>query len=87
MLRFFSGVSTGLLSRLRKETSASISLCKKALENNGNDYESALSWLEKESLASGLSKLTKNQARETTQGVISFAVNHSSISIIKVNAR
>lgn len=54
------------LKKLRNETSASISDCKKALEETGGDYKKALEWLKKR----GLEKAEKKADRETHQGLV-----------------
>lgn len=81
MFRFFS---TSALSLLRKETSASILMCKEALVKNGDNFEAALKWLKEESQAKGLLKLEKAANRETSQGMISYAHDSNFVSLIKV---
>jgi len=59
-------VNIDLLKKLRIETSASISDCRKALEEAENDYKKATEWLKKR----GLEKAEKKSDRETHQGLV-----------------
>lgn len=54
------------LKKLREETSASISDCRKALDESEGNYEKALAWLKKR----GLEKAAKKADRETSQGIV-----------------
>lgn len=64
-----------LLKQLRTETSASISDCRKALEESNGDYKKAYAWLKKH----GIEKASKKEGRETSSGIID--------SYIHANAR
>lgn len=55
-----------LLKKLREQTGAAIADCRVALEESGNDYDKALSWLKKH----GIDKASKKSERETSQGII-----------------
>ncbi len=54
------------LKKLREETSASISDCRRALDEAGGDYKKALAWLQKRAAAIA----EKKADRETGQGLI-----------------
>ncbi len=54
------------LKKLREETSASISDCRRALDESGGDYKKALAWLQQRA-----SKIAEKKAdRETGQGLV-----------------
>ena len=55
-----------LLKKLREETSASISDCRRALEESNGDYKKALSWLQKRAAE----KAEKKANRETGEGYV-----------------
>jgi len=54
------------LKKLRDETSASISDCRRALDESNGDYEKALAWLKKRAVEIA----AKKADRETSQGLI-----------------
>lgn len=54
------------LKKLRLETSASVSDCRRALEESEGDYKKALAWLKKRALAIA----EKKSDRTTGQGII-----------------
>jgi len=60
-----------LLKQLRRETSASIADCRRALEGSNGDYKKALEWLKKH----GIEKASKKEGRETSQGIIDSYVH------------
>lgn len=55
-----------LLKKLREETSASVSDCRRALEESGSNYEKALAWLKKRASE----KASKKEGRETSEGLV-----------------
>jgi elongation factor Ts len=55
-----------LLKKLRQETSASVSDCRRALDESNGDYEKALKWLKKRSAAIA----EKKAERVTGQGIV-----------------
>ncbi|PLX22139.1 elongation factor Ts [Candidatus Parcubacteria bacterium] len=59
------------IKELRDKTGAGIVDCKKALEESGGDIEKAVEILRKK----GISKAAKRSERETSEGVVKFAVN------------
>lgn len=54
------------LKKLREETSASVSDCRRALDESDGDYKKALEWLKKRAAAIA----EKKAERETGQGII-----------------
>jgi len=77
-------VPVELIKELRKRTSAGISDCKSALEENNNDVEAAISWLKKKGVAKASSKLS----RSTMEGVVGFDINDQGTrgAIVEVNS-
>lgn len=61
------------LKQLREKTDVSFSLCKKALEESGNDLEAAQKLLTKWGAAS----LAKKSERKTSEGAIFSYVHHN----------
>ena len=61
-----------LIKELRAQTSAGISDCKAALEENNNDFEKAVEYLRKK----GLATAEKKASRETNQGRIEAYIHH-----------
>lgn len=67
------GIDTSLLKKLRAETAASISDCRRALEEAGGDYGKAVEWLQKH----GIEKASKKAKRETSQGLIEAYIHQN----------
>jgi elongation factor Ts len=65
-------VDMKLIKELRAQTSAGISDCKAALEENNNDFEKAVEYLRKK----GLATAEKKASRETNQGRIEAYIHH-----------
>lgn len=65
-------VDMKLIKELRTQTSAGVSDCKVALEENNNDFEKAVEYLRKK----GLATAEKKASRETNQGRIEAYVHH-----------
>jgi len=61
-----------LIKELRAQTSAGISDCKAALEENNSDFEKAVEYLRKK----GLATAEKKASRETNQGRIEAYIHH-----------
>jgi translation elongation factor Ts len=74
-----------LISRLRKETSFSISECKKALEETHNDYNKALLWLQDHAKQMGFVKAEKLKDRVVQEGWISIFPSYDRILLTEVN--
>ena len=66
-------VSLEDLKKLRSETQASVSDCRKALEESGGDYKKALKWLKKR----GIEKAEKKAGRQTQQGLIDSYIHQN----------
>ncbi|MFH1186920.1 MAG: translation elongation factor Ts [Candidatus Levyibacteriota bacterium] len=62
-----------LLKKLREETKAGISDCKKALEESKGDYKKSLEFLKKH----GLEKADKKKDRETSQGLVEAYIHQN----------
>ncbi|SRR5258708_4384170 len=54
------------LKQLREETAASVSDCRRALEESNGDYKKALAWLKTRSAE----KAEKKEGRETGEGLV-----------------
>ena len=61
-----ANIDLQLLKKLRSETSASVSDCRRALEESAGNYEKALAWLQKRSEAIA----EKKADRTTSQGIV-----------------
>lgn len=66
-----SKVNLNDLKKLREETAAGVSDCRRALEESNGDYRKALEWLKKH----GIEKASKKEGRETSQGIIDSYVH------------
>ena len=66
-------VDIRLLKQLRNETQASVSDCRKALEESNGDYKKALEWLKKR----GIEKAEKKAGRQTQQGLIDSYIHQN----------
>jgi elongation factor Ts len=59
-------ITADMVKKLRDQTGAGMMDCKKALEQNGGDFEKAANWLKEK----GLSSAAKKAGREANEGVI-----------------
>ncbi len=59
-------IDLSLLKKLREETSASVSDCRRALEESNGNYDKALEWLKKRAAE----KAEKKADRETGEGLV-----------------
>lgn len=59
-------ISAAMVRDLREKTNAGMMDCKKALEENGGDFEKAIDWLRKK----GLSSAAKKAGRIAAEGVV-----------------
>eukprot|EP01133_Synstelium_polycarpum_P015876 gene15876-18868_t len=75
-------VPTTLIQELRKRTSAPITDCKRALQNNENDIDKAIAWL----LEKGKATAVKLQSRVSMEGVISVLVSNNKAVILEMNS-
>lgn len=73
------------LAALRKKTGYSLSICKKALSENGNDLKLAEAWLKEQAQAQGWAKAQKLQGRNTSQGLLGLRVQQDVAALIELN--
>lgn len=59
-------ISAGMVKDLREKTNAGMLDCKKALEENGGDFEKAIDWLRQK----GLSSAAKKAGRVASEGIV-----------------
>jgi elongation factor Ts len=59
-------ISAGMVKDLREKTNAGMLDCKKALEENGGDFEKAIDWLRQK----GLSSAAKKAGRIASEGMV-----------------
>ncbi len=71
-------VDITLLKKLRNETAASIADCRRALEENDNNYDKAAEWIKKNAIM----KAEKKSDRETSQGMIDSYVHNNRIGVL-----
>jgi len=69
------------IKNLRKITGAGFLDCKKALEENGNQFEKSIIFLRKKGLAKASNKLS----RETNEGAIGVYTNNSIAIMLEIN--
>lgn len=73
------------LGTLRKKTGYSLSICKKALSENGNDLKLAEAWLREQAQAQGWAKAQKLQGRNTAQGLLGLRVQENVAAMVELN--
>lgn len=66
-------VDLTLLKKLREETSASISDCRRALEESDGHFDKALQWLQKRAAE----KAEKKANRETGEGIVESYIHQN----------
>ncbi len=76
------GVTTQMIKELREITGAGILDCKKALEENDANVNSAAEWLRKK----GVSAARNKAGRSADQGLIVFKNDGGSATILELNA-
>jgi elongation factor Ts len=64
-------ISAQMVKDLRDRTSAGMLDCKKALEENGGDFDKAIDWLRQK----GLSKAAKKAGRVASEGLVSAYIH------------
>jgi elongation factor Ts len=72
-----------LIKRLREESGAGMSECKKAVEAANGNYEAAFDWLR----TNAKSKVAKNAARIAAEGLVGVSVKGLQGAIIEVNSQ
>ncbi|XP_040565946.1 elongation factor Ts, mitochondrial [Lepeophtheirus salmonis] len=82
---YLLNASKSPLAKLRKKTGYSLSICKKALEQNEQDLGKALEWLKTQAQAEGWSKANKLSGRNTTQGLIGILLKDRHGSMVELN--
>jgi len=81
----FSASTKSDLAKLRKQTGYSLSICKKALGENGNDFDLAVKWLKEQAQAQGWAKAQKLQGRNTTQGLLGLKIKENAGVLVELN--
>jgi elongation factor Ts len=71
-------VDITLLKKLREATSASIADCRRALEENDNNYAKAAEWIK----SNAIMKAEKKSDRATSQGMIDCYVHNNRIGVL-----
>lgn len=76
-------ISAALVKELREKTGAGMMDCKKALAENGGDFEKASDWLRKKGIASA----AKKAGRMTKEGTVAAYVNSAGTTgvLLEVN--
>ncbi len=64
-------ISASAVKELREKTGAGMMDCKKALEENGGDFEKSVDWLR----AKGLSKAAKKSGRVASEGLVTSYIH------------
>jgi len=73
------------LAKLRKKTGYSLSICKKALSENGQDLALAEKWLKEQAQAQGWAKAQKLQGRNTSQGLLGIKIKSNIAALVELN--
>ena len=73
------------LGKLRKKTGYSLSICKKALEESGQDMAKAELWLREQAQAQGWAKAQKLEGRNTQQGLLGVQVVGDKAALVELN--
>ena len=68
-----TSISAKDVAELRKRTGAGMMECKKALEENGGDFEKATDWLR----ARGIAKSEKRAERAASEGLVEAYIHHN----------
>lgn len=71
-------IDTKIIIKLRELTGAGVGDCKEALEEASGDLDKAVEVLRKK----GAVKAAKKSERQTNEGVISFAKDHSKVAVV-----
>jgi elongation factor Ts len=71
-----------MVADLRAKTGAGMMDCKKALEENDGDIESAKQWLREKGLAAS----AKREDREASQGVVSLVIDGNVGAIVELKS-
>ncbi len=68
-----TAISAKDVAELRKRTGAGMMECKKALEENGGDFEKATDWLR----ARGIAKSEKRAEKAASEGLVESYIHHN----------
>lgn len=71
-------IPLNLLKKLREETQAGVSDCRKALEDADGDFDKAKKLL----LERGLEKAAKKEGKETSQGIVEAYVHQGKVGVL-----
>ncbi len=74
-------ISAAMVKQLRDATSAGMMDCKRALEETGGDFDSAVKLLREKGMASA----AKRADRETTEGIVLTRIEGSTAAIVAVS--
>ncbi|KAH9426247.1 hypothetical protein DERP_007187 [Dermatophagoides pteronyssinus] len=75
------------LAKLRKKTGYAFALCRKALEQNGQDIMKAEKWLRAEAAKQGWEKAERVKSRTTGQGLIGIYTDPNQLQATMVEVR
>ncbi|MBI5274164.1 MAG: elongation factor Ts [Chlamydiales bacterium] len=75
-------VTAEMVKQLRERTGVGMGKCKEALDSAHGDIEQAIDILRKAGMASAV----KKEARETKEGMISFAQSPTCVAVVEINA-
>lgn len=75
-------VTAEMVKQLRERTGVGMGKCKEALDSAHGDIEKAIDVLRKAGMASAV----KKEARETKEGMISFAESSNCVALVEINA-
>ncbi len=75
-------ISAQDVKKLRDQTGAGMMDCKKALEENGGDFEAAVDWLRKK----GIAKAAKKAGRVASEGMVWAVSEESRGAVVELNA-
>ena len=77
-----ANITAAMVKELRETSGAGMLDCKKALVESDGDIEAAIDWLRQK----GLSKAAKKSSRVAAEGLVAFAVDGTTGSVIELNA-
>lgn len=75
-------VDVVLIKKLREASGAGMLDCKKALAENGDNYEDAMDWLRKKGIASA----SKKGGRSASDGLVGISISGNAAAIVEVNS-
>ena len=75
-------VDVATIKKLREASGAGMLDCKKALVENGGDYEEAMDWLRKKGIASA----SKKGGRSASEGLVGVTISGKQAAIVEVNS-